>query len=151
MLSLITEFKSPARLLNLSTRPQKPIHLSSVIPRSHRPQLSVRYSSPVISVMHLLKLLALPHQFGNTLPLEIRNVNLFLFNIIARAKVFCQIILPEVMANGYGTDQMAIHGKNTDLNLPGPSGKDPPGGPGCHHRFCNNTPRFPHSRSRNTW
>ena len=22
------------------------------------------------------------------------------------------------MANGYGTDQMAIHGKNTDLNLP---------------------------------
>ena len=97
MLSLITELKSPAHLLNLSTRPQKPIHLSSVIPRSHRPQLSVRYNSPVISVMHLLKLLALPHQFDNTLPLEIRNVNLFLFNIIARKD-----FLPDYLTGGNG-------------------------------------------------
>ena len=47
--------------------------------------------------MHLLKLLALPHQFDNTLPLEIRNVNLFLFNIIARKD-----FLPDYLTGGNG-------------------------------------------------
>ena len=51
---------SPARLLQISTRPQKPIHSKSGIPRSHRPQLSVKRP---------LKLLALPHRSGNTLSL----------------------------------------------------------------------------------
>ena len=75
---------SPARLLDLSTRPQKPIRLSSVIPQSHRLRLSVK---------HLLKLLALPHRSANTLPLRINNVNVFVdilqSKIIAHRKIFC--------------------------------------------------------------
>ena len=46
---------SPARLLILSVRPQKPIHSKSGLPRSHRLRLSVKRP---------LKLLALPQRFS---------------------------------------------------------------------------------------
>ena len=59
---------SPARLLHISTRPQKPIHPKSVLPQSHRLRLSVK--RPV-------KLLALPLWFWYTLSRYYWNVKHF--------------------------------------------------------------------------